>query len=321
MLRMLRRSDLRRVSILVLSLVLALAVVALADEPNDRYAEVFDPAHNPGRLTVRFLKLTTRSDDKSGDSTILVSPDGLVMLIDGGNPTTYPDIDQALKTLGITKIDYLVASHPHVDHVGSFAQLIYNYEIGAVYTSEVEYPTSHYKNYMQAIADTGTPHIILSEGDSFMFGDSVVVDVLHPPAGIEYFEGYPENSTQFVNNHSLVLKLTYGDSTFLFGGDIYTATERELVARYGDRLQADILKVNHHGANTSSTKRFRDAVQPKVAVMMNDGIADLRIYQSFQRMGAQTFVTSIDGAVLVSTEGDGEYFVMSQYDRATSFLD
>lgn len=321
MIKMLRRSDLRRVSILVLSLILALAAVAVANEQVDRYAEIFDPAHNPGRLTVRFLQLTTRSDDKSGDSTILISPDGLVMVIDAGNPTTYPDVDRALKTLGITRIDYLVASHPHVDHVGGFAQLIYNYEIGAVYTSELEYPSSHYRNYMKAIADTGTPHIILAEGDTFMFGDSVFVEVFHPAPGIEYFDGYPNNSTQFVNNHSLVMKLTYGDSTFLFGGDIYTATERELVDRYGDRLRADVLKVNHHGANTSSTKRYRDAVQPKVAVMMNDGIADLRIYQNFQKLGAQTFVTSIDGAVLVSTEGDGEYFVLSQYDRATSFLD
>lgn len=311
-----------RLFILVLGLILVSSMVAQAGQQVvDRYAEVFDPADNEGRLSARFLALTTRNDDKSGDATILVSPDGFVMIIDGGNPSTYADVDRALQTLGITQIDYLVASHPHVDHIGTFAQLIYNYEVGAVYTSELEYPTSHYKNYMRAIAETETPHVILAEGDTFLFGEDVLVEVLHPPAGIEYPEGYPQNSTQFVNNLSLVLKLTYGDSTFLFGGDIYTSAERDLVQRYGDKLQADVLKVNHHGAATSSTKRFRDAVQPKVAVMMSDGIEDLRIYQAFQRLGAQTFVTSVDGAVLVATEGDGQYIVLNQYDRTAGSAD
>lgn len=308
--------------VLALSLILVSSLAALAEEQVvDLYAEIFDPVANEGRLAARFLELTTRNDGKSGDSTILVSPDGSVMIIDGGNPSTYPDVDRALKTLGITEIDYLVASHPHVDHIGTFAQLIYNYEVGAVYTSELEYPTSHYKNYMQAIEETGTPHVILTEGDTFSFGEHVLVEVLHPPAGIEYPEGYPQNSTQFVNNLSLLLKLTYDDSTFLFGGDLYTSAEREIVERYGDELQADVLKVNHHGAATSSTRRFRDAVQPEVAVMMSDGIEDLRIYQSFQRLGAQTFVTSVDGAVLVATEGDGQYIVLNQYDRTGGSAD
>ena len=161
---LLRRNDLRRIAVLVLCLAFALAAVALADEQIDRYAEVFDPSQDAGRLTARFLQLTTRSDDKSGDATILISPDGFVMMIDAGNPSTYPDIDRALKSLGITRIDYLVASHPHVDHIGGFAQLIYNYDIRAVYTSEVAYPTSHYNNYMRAIVKRQVP-IILAEGD------------------------------------------------------------------------------------------------------------------------------------------------------------
>src|SRR5690554_3880683 len=300
-----------RVFALVLCLVLAVSAFAAAEETVDRYNEIFDSSQDAGKLTARFLKLTTRSDDKSGDSTILTSPDGKIMVIDAGNPSTYPDVDRALKALGVTKIDYLVASHPHVDHVGSFAQLIYNYEIGAVYTTELVYPTSHYNNYMRAIKEMEVPHIILAEGDTLMFGDSVFIEILHPAPGIEYYEGYPDNSTQFVNNHSLAMKFTFGESTFFFGGDLYTAAERELVERYGDKLQSDVMKVNHHGAATSSTKRFRDAVNPKIAVMMHDAIAELRIYQAFKRLGAETFVSSIDGAVLVSTEGDGNYHVMS----------
>lgn len=309
--------------VLALSLVLVLSFAVFAEEQvvEDRYDQIFDAAQDPGRLTARFLKLTTRSDEKSGDSTILTSPDGKVMVIDAGNPSTYVDVDRALKALGITRIDYLVASHPHVDHIGSFAQLIRNYEVGAVYTSEVVYPTSHYKNYMAAIEQTNTPHIILKDGDSFMFGEHVLVEVLHPLPGVEYYDGYPNSSTQFINNLSVVMKLTFNESTFLFTGDLYTDGERSVVERHGERLRADILKVPHHGDSTSSSKRFREAVQAKVGVMMHDAIADLNVYKKYRREETMVYISSIDGSVLVSTTGDGEYIVMTQYDRTTTFLD
>jgi competence protein ComEC len=311
---------LRKISVLVLTLILVFSVTVLAEERVDRYDQVFDASQDAGRLTARFLRLTTRSDDKSGDSTIVTSPDGKVMVVDAGNPSTFVDIDKALKTLGITKIDYLVASHPHVDHIGSFAQLIYAYNIGTVYATEVEYPTSHYRNYMTALEETNTPLVILAERDTFMFGDQVMVEVFHPAPGIEYYEGYPDGSTQFINNHSLLMKLTYGDSSFLFAGDLYTAAERDIAARYGDRLKSGVLKVPHHGAGTSSSRPFREAVGAKVAVMMSDAIEELRIYRNYANSGADTYITSIDGAVMVSTAGDGEYTVVSQLDRIGSFL-
>jgi competence protein ComEC len=310
----------KRIFAILLCLTLVLALQVGAAEKVDRYQQIFDPAQDGGRLTVRFLKLTTRNDDKSGDCAILTSPEGKVMLIDAGNPSTFSDVERALKTLGITRIDYLVASHPHVDHVGNFARLINTYQIGGVYTSELVYPGSDFQNYMAAIAQTRTPHLILAEGDTFHFGDQVLVEVFHPAPGIKYYDGYPAQSTQFVNNHSLVLKLTYEKSTFLFGGDLYTSGEDEVVARYGARLDSDVFKVGHHGANTSSGRSYRNAISPKIAVMMHDAIADLNVYRKFKREGAATYITSIDGCVLVSTTGDGQYRVLTQYDRKNDFL-
>lgn len=307
----------------VLSLILVLSFTVFAQEEPlvDRYDQVFDASQDHGRLSARFLKLVTRSDEKSGDSTILTSPDGQVMVIDGGNPSTFVDVDRALKALGITRIDYLVASHPHVDHVGSFAQIIRSYDVGAVYTSEVVYPTSHYKNYMAAIEATKTPHIILHDGDSFMFGEHVLVEVLHPLPGVEYYEGYPNSSTQFINNLSLAMKLTFGESSFFFAGDLYTDGERSLVERHGERIQADILKLPHHGADTSNSKRFRQAVNAQIGVAMHDAIADLNVYKKYRREDTMVYISSIDGSVLVSTTGDGEYKVITQHDRTTTFLD
>ncbi|MFY9399851.1 MAG: hypothetical protein WBM10_04715, partial [Limnochordia bacterium] len=90
----------KRVALLAWALVLVLSFAALAEERADRYDLIFDASQDAGRLTARFLQLVTRSDDKSGDCTILTSPDGQVMVIDAGNPSTFPDVDRALQALG-----------------------------------------------------------------------------------------------------------------------------------------------------------------------------------------------------------------------------
>jgi competence protein ComEC len=314
----------KRFYAIVLCLGLVLSNSIAAEKIADRYDRIFDPSQDAGRLTVRFIKLITRSDersdDKSGDCAIITSPDGKVMLIDAGSPSAFIDVDTALKALGITRIDYLVASHSHVDHIGNFAQLINTYKIGAVYTSELVYPDSYYQNYMAAIEPTKTPHITLAAGDTFKFGANVLVEVFHPAPGIVYYKGYPAQSTQFINNLSLVLKITYEKSSFLFGGDLYISGEQEVVARYGDRLHADVFKVGHHGAATSSSKSYRKAIGAKIAVMMHDAVADLNVYRMYRRDGAATYITSIDGCVSVSTAGDGKYTVITQYDRKNNFL-
>jgi competence protein ComEC len=116
------------------------------------------------------------------------------------------------------------------------------------------------------------------------------------------------------------MKITYGESSFLFGGDLYTSGEKDVVERYGDRLHVDVFKVGHHGDSTSSSKSYRTAISAKIAVMMHDAIADLNVYRKYKREGADTYITSIDGCVLVSTAGNGEYTVITQYDRMNDFL-
>ena len=152
----------KRVALFAWALVLVLSFSALAEDRADRYDLIFDASQDAGRLTARFLQLITRSGDESGDCTILTSPDGQVMVIDAGNPSTYPDEDRALQAVGMTRSVYLVASHPLADLFGSFAQLLSNFEIGAVYTAELEYPTSHYRNYMEVLERSNTPQIIFA---------------------------------------------------------------------------------------------------------------------------------------------------------------
>lgn len=308
----------------LLTLLLAVSCIALAvcEEPAaDRYASLFDVSADAGLLTARFLQLTSTSDEKSGDCAILISPDGKVMLLDAGETTCADQVIAALTALGVTKIDYLVASHPHIDHVGGFVQVMQSFEVDTVYSSAVVYPTNTYQAYIDEIEHQGITHVILSEGDMLSFGDLVTIEVFHPSAEISYYDDYPKGSTQFVNDLSLVLKFTYGEATMLFAGDLYTYGEKEVAERYGDKLRSDVLKVNHHGAETSSSKTWRQAIQPKIAVIMHDGIASLQVIQKYQREETAIYHTFMDGCIKVSATDTAEYEVLTQFDRQTDFLD
>ncbi len=304
-------------AILVAFMCLLTVSVGIAET---RYDEVFDTSQDAGMLTARFLSLLSPDGEKSGDATILISPDGKVMVLDAGEPECAGQVVDALKALGINRIDYLVASHPHVDHIGSFARLMQEFTVEAVYTSHVAYPTSHVAAYEAEIQKQGIPHFFLAEGDTFSFGEHVTAEVFHPTDEITYYEGYPENSTQFVNDLSLLIRFAYQDSSMLFGGDLYTTIERSIVEKYGQRLKSDVFKVGHHGAATSSAKPYRDAISPKIAVMMSHGLSDLGIYQKYRKAGTETYITYFDGSISVSTPGDGTYKVVTEKDRATDFL-
>ena len=103
-----------------------------------------------------------------------------------------------------------------------------------------------YDDYVNALEESGTEIVYLKTGDTFAFGDQVSVEVLGPDSDIEYPEDFPDNSTQFLNNNSLVLKFTFGESTALFAGDLYVTQERDYIDKYGEKLQADVIKANHH---------------------------------------------------------------------------
>ena len=295
---------------------------ALAEE-GPRYQQVFDPAEDAGALTVRYVRLGPQvAKDKPGDCMILTSPDGKVMVLDAGHPLATDYVIAALDAMGITRIDYLVASHPHIDHIGGFPALIDRYEIGAVYTSPLTYETSsYYQAYLKALQARGIEHIVLAEGDTLAFGDQVHIDVMNPPAVIAYPEDYPEGGTQFINNHSLVLKFTYGTSTLMFAGDLYTGGEREVVSRWGDALDCDVLKANHHGASTSSSAGWRKAVSPQITVITSDTMEDLNIARKYTRNGQQMYHILLDGCIRLRTTGQGDYTILTEKNRTTELFD
>ncbi|WP_320127594.1 MBL fold metallo-hydrolase [uncultured Sphaerochaeta sp.] len=254
-----------------------------------------------GKLNLFFLDLdvSAGAKDKSGDATILISPDNKVLLLDSGHPESGKQVVAALKALGIQKIDYFVASHPHIDHIGGFSEVADNFEIGKVYRSALKYPSSTNATFLAAVKNKKIPVEILSEGDSFQFGDAISVKVFNPPARIIYPWNYPKNCTQFVNNNSLALKFTYGESSVWFSGDLYASRERKLVARYGNLLQSDVAKANHHGELTSNTLQWSKTIRATVVVAMHDIFASKAVYENYTRQGSDYHLTLNDGNVKV----------------------
>ncbi|MEG2086706.1 MAG: MBL fold metallo-hydrolase [Angelakisella sp.] len=286
----------------------------------DRYAEVFDSAADAGKLTIRFLKLTsTDPETKSGDSSIITFPDGKVMLVDAGNPTCGETVVAALKAMGVTKLDAILNSHPHVDHLGGFPAVIEAFPVEMIYRSKLTYSSNPSNDFEAAVAKTGLPVTYLQEGDKFDFGGTSI-EIFNPIPDLVYPANYPKGATQFINNNSLLMKITYGKSTMLLGGDLYTPGEDRVMKAYGDRLQADVVKANHHGDATSNSRAYIRTIKPKICVMMHDAIASLDVYKSYRKYEAATYLTYLDGCVKVAADDAANYTTLTQFDRKSDFL-
>ena len=296
-------------------LFVCMATVVSAQESYD----MFNTGGDAGKLTARFLSITTDTGLKSGDAIILTSPDGRVMLIDAGYDDCGDQIVEALRSMGVTRIDYLVASHFHGDHVGGFVTVIRSFEVGQLITSYLEYPNERVLAIMDEIELHGIHYTRMSIGDEFSLGEEVRVEVLWPEKDMPVVTDFSTNSDAFVNDRSLLLKTTYGKSTMLFGGDLYVGGEWKVVSQYGEYLDCDILKANHHGDRTSSSKPFLNAVSPQITVMTADQLEDVNTYKRFIKMESKVYVTHYHGNVWISTEGDGQYQVMTDFDWNPEF--
>ncbi len=270
----------------------------------------------PGKLALYFLDLevSPTAEDKSGDATILISPEGKVMLLDCGHPESAPQVIDALTKLGVKRINYFVASHPHIDHIGSFPVVAAKFPIDRVYRTKLEYPTDIYKAFVQTIDQYHIPVTYLEEGDSFSFGSSITIKIFNPSQTITYPKNYPDNSTQFVNNASLAMRFSYGLSSVWFSGDLYIAQERTLVNKYGTTLQSDVIKANHHGADTSNSLRWIKNMRAKIVVAMQDQFDSINVYNTYKKYGAEYHLTLNDGLVKVVMDDKQHYQVFDTKD-------
>lgn len=233
-------------------------------------------------------------DVGQGDAILLVDKDD-TMLIDGGNPENEPDIVKYIKSLGITQLDYVVATHNHNDHAGGLADVVANIDVSNLYITHSE-ETKASQNLIKAASDKNVPISIPAPGTTFSFGGSAIV-----------FLG-PLSIHENVNDDSLVFKVTRGGHRFLFTGDMERQAEQELLSQNLD-LEADVLKVGHHGSSTSTGYVFLRAVNPRYSVISSGANNDYghpheETLSRLNDIGSTLFRTDLLGAVVATSQGD-----------------
>lgn len=279
---------------------------------------VLDRSVTEGKFACYFFRsdydyVTWTGSSHAGDSTLLIAPDGTTMLIDCNTSVNAAHIVDYLQRLGINKIDYLVNSHFHSDHNGGIEIILRHMEVGQVYTNGADYymeGKAFPNNFMKSVDEKGIPHSVLQEGDEFMLGEAKV-KVFGPPADYD-FTSIDDDAE---NNSSLVFKITYGESSFLFCGDIFLAMEDILMEKYGDELKADVAKMNHHGYIYSESKEWIEMIDAKIACGMMSSVPSDTVFYRYVLNDAVTMHTALDGTCLIYTDGDGTYDVQVEMER------
>ena len=203
-------------------------------------------------------------DIGQGDAIFVTTPDGQQVLVDGGpDPETTLGAISALMPAGDRSLDVVVATHLDSDHVGGLLGVLDRFRAGMVlHSGDLSGNAALHPQWRAVMRERDHPVATVSAGHRVEIGRQVSLEVLHPPA-----DGLPAGIERNANNGSLVLRLDYGEVSFLLTGDIEVEVEQYLVADAGDELRADVLKVGHHGSRTSTTQDFLERVSPRSGVI------------------------------------------------------
>ncbi len=258
-----------------------------------------------GLLRVSFI------DVGQGDAAFIEFPDGKTMLIDAGMRNAEYDTGERnvvpfLKRRGISTLNYVLASHPDGDHIGGMPAVLRECVVGEVIESGQSSTDPVYDDYRRAVRTEGCSSCV-ARADSFMMSvGGVRVYALHPQRIVPF--GDTTNGALNLNNMSVVLKLCYGETSFLFAGDAEREAEGEMLSRYGRFLHSTVLKVGHHGSRTSSSDEFARTVRPQFAVVSvglhnKFGHPSDEVMERLRSLDVEVLRTDEEGAIIFQSDG------------------
>lgn len=235
-------------------------------------------------------------DVGQGDCEFIELANGQTMLIDAGNAENGREIVSYVKNLPnqYSNIDFVIATHPHADHIGGMAEVLNSFEIGKMYMPKALTTTETFSNLLNTIEVRGIDLYTAKAGVNITTSENISVDLLAPIA----------DSYSKLNNYSAVVKITYGETVFLFTGDAEQEVENSILST---EVDADILKVGHHGSNTSSSDSFIKAVSPSVAIIScgagnSYGHPDSETLATLKNSGATIYRTDEVGTITVTAD-------------------
>lgn len=244
-------------------------------------------------VVVRYL-------DVGQADSILVQSEGINMLIDAGTNSSGQTVVKDLEDLGVTKIDYLIGTHPHEDHIGGMDDVIKNFDIGIIYMPKIQTNTKTFEDVLDAVSEKGLKITSPKKGDEFEVGGArceIMTD------GIE--------DTSNLNLSSIVIRMTYGMQSFLFMGD--AEKENEETRQWP---QTTVLKVGHHGSSTSSSTQFLNEVQPQISVISvgkdnKYGHPTKTTINKLEKIKTKIYRTDESGTITITCDGK-KYIVTTE---------
>jgi len=222
----------------------------------------------------------------------LVIADGKTMLIDGGNPGDGPKIIDYLRTQGVHKLDFLIATHPHSDHIGGLPYVVENIEITQAFISPFVHTSATYEELLDNLDKANVATAVPKTGQEFDLGGADCRVIANGG-------GFDD-----ANDASIILRVAYGDVSALFTGDAEVPAEDAALAS-GMNLRSTILKVGHHGSETSSGQPFLDAVDPEIAVIScgKDNSYGHPHADTLKKLDCEVRRTDEEGTVVLASDG------------------
>ena len=238
-------------------------------------------------------------DVGQGDSMVMILPNGKTILIDGGDVEHGNVVIKKLKRLNINKIDLLVSTHPDIDHIGGLLKVMNRVKVSSILDSGKKYNSHSYYLYKKEAYQKNIPIQMAKLDDKIRLDPNVEITVLN--SGKKSYSN---------NNSSIVLKVTYEEISILLTGDIERNAEKRLIKT--DKIDAQVLKIPHHGSATSTSESFLFAVNPTVAILSYDkfnlfGHPHRSVMKRLNHLGIKHYSTSDQGDIELSTNGHKLY--------------
>lgn len=247
-----------------------------------------------GEATVHFI------DVGQGDSELIVT-EKYTVLIDCGEENEVTEVIGYIHSLGITKLDYVIATHPHSDHMGGMHEILERFDVGRFIMPEIDEDyepiTAAYEKMLDVIEKKNINASYANAGELIFLGEGASLEILAPV----------RNDYDNLNNYSVAARLVYGNTSFLFTGDIEALAESDIL-QSGANVDSDVIKVPHHGSTTSSSKEFLYAVSPRYAVievgLQNDfGHPKTEVLRRYRSIDCEVFTTAESGDIVFVTDG------------------
>ncbi len=271
------------------------ALLLNACTPTSGSATPPPPPANRAEMSVVFL------DVGQGDSTLIKSPNGQVMLIDGGRSINLANslIIPQVKAWGASQVDVLVVTHPDADHIAGLVGVLENFPVKLVALTGDAHTTDIYARLLNNIRDKQITAVQVRTGTTIPFDSAVNLEVLGPDDAL-----VNQDNT---NDGSIVIKLTYGQTSFLLTGDAEFA-ENQSILRRGADVRATVLKLGHHGSRSSTDENWLRAVQPQLGVISAGagnpfGHPHPEVIAALNTLGIQYIRTDEHGTITVVSDG------------------